>query len=271
MISFPNAKINLGLNILSKREDGYHNISSCFYPVPWCDILEIIPSIDLKFTSSGIDIPGDKSNNLCIQAYNLFNKDFNIPGVHIHLHKIIPIGAGLGGGSSDCAFTLKMLNNLFQLNLSDDRLESYAGKLGSDCPFFIRNKPTLVSGTGDQFKPISLNLSGNTMVLVYPKIHISTREAYAGIKPMLPKQSITEIIDLPISKWKSLLTNDFENSLYKTHPDIKNIRQLLYEHGAVYASMTGSGSTVFGIFTNNVAGNLLDILSKKYIVWSKQL
>lgn len=271
MISFPNAKINFGLNILSKREDGFHNISSCFYPVPWCDILEIIPSDQLKFTSSGIRIPGDELSNLCIQAYHLLKKDFNIPNVHIHLHKIIPIGAGLGGGSSDCAFTLKMLNKMFSLKLSDDQHENYAGKLGSDCPFFIKNKPTIVSGTGNQFEPTSLTLSGKTIVIAYPKIHISTQEAYSGIKPQLPQKSISDLISQPISDWNSMLENDFEYSLLNNYPEIKSIKELMYNHGAVYASMTGSGSAVYGIFTNKVAGNLLDILSKKYITWSHQL
>jgi len=271
MISFPNAKINLGLNILSKREDGYHNISSCFYPVPWCDILEIIPSDQLKFTSSGIGIPGDESNNLCIQAYRLLKRDFNIPNVHIHLHKIIPIGAGLGGGSSDCAFTLKMLKDMFCLKLSDDQLENYAGTLGSDCPFFIKNKPTMVSGTGNQFKTTSLSLSGNAIVIAYPKIHISTLEAYAGITPMIPEQSIMDIISEPIFNWKSKLKNDFEKTLLKNYPEIINIKELMYEYGANYASMTGSGSAVFGIFNNKVAGNLLDVLSKKCIIGSYQL
>ncbi len=271
MISFPNAKINLGLNILSKREDGYHNISSCFYPVPWCDILEIIPSNHLKFTSSGINIPGDESNNLCIQAYHLLNRDFNIPKVHIHLHKIIPIGAGLGGGSSDCAFTLKMLNDMFCLNLSDDQLESYAGKLGSDCPFFIKNIPTLVSGTGNQFEHTKLSLTGNSIVLVYPKIHISTQQAYAGIVPNIPEQSISDILNLPISKWKSKLKNDFESSVIETHLDIVSIKEHLYDNDALYTSMSGSGSAVYGIFENKVAGNLLDHLSKKYVTWSHQL
>ena len=271
MISFPNAKINLGLNILSKREDGYHIISSCFYPVPWCDILEIIPSNHLKFTSSGINIPGDESNNLCIQAYHLLNRDFNIPKVHIHLHKIIPIGAGLGGGSSDCAFTLKMLNDMFCLNLSDDQLESYAGKLGSDCPFFIKNIPTLVSGTGNQFEHTKLSLTGNSIVLVYPKIHISTQQAYAGIVPNIPEQSISDILNLPISKWKSKLKNDFESSVIETHLDIVSIKEHLYGNDALYTSMSGSGSAVYGIFENKVAGNLLDNLSKKYVTWSHQL
>ena len=271
MISFPNAKINLGLNILSKREDGYHNISSCFYPVPWCDILEIIPSTHLKFTYSGIDIPGDTSNNLCIEAYHLLTRDFDIPNVHIHLHKIIPIGAGLGGGSSDCAFTLKMLNEMFQLNLPDEKLENYASKLGSDCPFFIRNRATLVSGTGNQFEQTKLNLVGNSIVLVYPKIHISTQQAYAGIVPNIPQHTISEIINLPISKWKSQLNNDFEISLSQTYPEIINMKELIYSHGAIYVSMTGSGSAVFGIFENKVAENLLGRLSKKYVTWSNNL
>ncbi|MFT7036469.1 MAG: 4-diphosphocytidyl-2-C-methyl-D-erythritol kinase [Cyclobacteriaceae bacterium] len=248
MISFPNAKINLGLNILSKRPDGYHNLSSCFYPLGWKDILEIIPSNRIQFTSSGIAIPGGNMNNLCIKAYNLLYNNHHIPPVHIHLHKIIPIGAGLGGGSSDAASTLKMLNNIFNLNISTTLLEEFAGQIGSDCPFFIQNKPILVSGTGTEFNPALIDLSKKKVIIIHPNIHISTKEAYSGIVPKAPKNSILKISKLPLSNWKSLLVNDFERLISLNNPEISNIKKTLYDSGAIYASMSGSGSSVFGIF-----------------------
>ncbi|MFN6946152.1 MAG: 4-(cytidine 5'-diphospho)-2-C-methyl-D-erythritol kinase, partial [Cytophagaceae bacterium] len=186
MISFPNAKINLGLYITEKRKDGFHSIETCFYPIPLCDALEILPSKSTLFTSSGIDIPGSAKGNLCLQAYELLKKDFDLPSVHIHLHKNIPIGAGLGGGSSDGAYTIKTLNKLFKLNLREDRMAEYAGKLGSDCPFFIYNNPLIARGKGDEFSSTSIQLSGKYMILVYPDVHISTAEAYAGVKPEYP-------------------------------------------------------------------------------------
>ncbi|MDN5200483.1 4-(cytidine 5'-diphospho)-2-C-methyl-D-erythritol kinase [Fulvivirgaceae bacterium BMA10] len=249
MLSFPNAKINLGLNVIEKRTDGFHNISSCFYPVGWKEILEVIESSNLEFTSSGLLIPGEERDNLCLKAFNILSKDFQIPNVHIHLHKILPIGAGLGGGSADAAFTLKALNKMFNLYLDDTLLEEYAGKLGSDCAFFIRNKPILALGKGDQFEEISLDLSQKHIVLVYPNIHISTQEAYAGIRPQKPVVPVKEIIEkYDISEWKELLINDFEKSIFPKYPQIQRIKEKLYTEGALYASMTGSGSSVYGIF-----------------------
>lgn len=268
MISFPNAKINLGLNILSKRPDGYHNLSSCFYPINWKDILEIIPAKKLKFTSSGVKIPGNITDNLCLKAYNLLYEDFQIPPVHIHLHKIIPIGAGLGGGSSDASFTLKMLSEIFNLSLSIGQLEKYASQLGSDCPFFINNKPTLVSGTGNQFKTTTLNLSGKFIVLIYPEIHISTKEAYSGITPSIPEQSINHILNGAIDNWQFQLKNDFENSVIAHYPEIISIKEKLLDNGAIYSSMTGSGSAVFGIFKKNIDSSLLNNLVTSYTTWS---
>ena len=256
MISFPNAKINLGLNILSKRPDGYHTISSCFYPVGWTDILEIIPAGTLTFTSSGIDIPGNADDNLCLRAYHLLREDHDLSPVHIHLYKIIPIGAGLGGGSADGAFALKMLNDQFNLGLSQSELKAYARRLGADCPFFIRNKPAIVSGIGDQFEKIDLDLAGKYIALVYPKVHISTKEAYSGIIPSIPNTPISDIISQPIESWKSSLTNDFEHALSNNHPEIQTIKNDLYEIGATYASMTGSGSAVYGIFQQDMQEKL---------------
>ncbi len=248
MLSFPNAKINLGLNIISKRPDGYHNIESCFYPIPWCDALEIIESEELKFTTSGLEIPGTTESNLCLKAYHLVEKDYQIPPVHIHLHKVIPMGAGLGGGSSDGAFTLKVLNELFELGIDKNELQQMAGKLGSDCPFFIENKPTYVSGTGGDFQNIDINLSGKHIALKNPGIHIGTQEAYAGVTPKPSKKDIREIISNDISHWKTNLHNDFEDSIFPNHPQVEKLKKMLYDLKADYASMTGSGSTVYGIF-----------------------
>ena len=250
MIVFPNAKINIGLNIISKREDGYHNIESVFYPVELSDILEVLPSNKLSFASSGINIPGDVESNLCLKAYQLIKSDYNIPPVQIHLHKIIPIGAGLGGGSSDATYTLKALNDIFDLNISDTQLEKYASKLGSDCPFFVKNKPVFATGTGIEFEPLELDLTEYTIKLEYPEIHIGTKEAYSGVIPTQPKHSIKELIHQPISNWKDFIKNDFEASIFPNHPKIEKLKKSFYNNGAVYSSMTGSGSAVYGIFKN---------------------
>ncbi len=267
MITFPNAKINIGLQILNKRPDGFHNIASCFYPVGWADILEIIPSDTLVFSSSGIDIPGEASHNLCLKAYYLLKKDFDIPPVAIHLHKIVPIGAGLGGGSADGAFTLKMLNQLFELNLSDDLLENYARQLGSDCAFFIKNEPVYCVEKGDVFEEIDLDLAHKFIVLVNPNIHISTAEAYGGVMPNQPLTSLrTALTD--IENWLKNITNDFEISLLDKYPVIATIKNQLYESGAFYASMTGSGSTVYGIFEQEI--NLTKTF-EGYSIWQGKL
>ncbi len=253
MVYFPNAKINLGLNILAKRPDGYHDLESCFYPVAWREILEIIPSKLLKFSSSGIDIPGDASQNLCLKAYRILSQDFDLPAVHIHLHKHIPIGAGLGGGSADGAFTLKALNELHALGLSTTELESYAAQLGSDCPFFIENKAVLAKGRGTEFEEISTSLQGKSIVLVMPPIHVSTAEAYSNIRPRIPEKNIRSIIEsLPLKEWKYYLKNDFEEGVFKVHPSIAHTKSSLYELGAVYASMSGSGAAVYGIFEGDI-------------------
>jgi 4-diphosphocytidyl-2-C-methyl-D-erythritol kinase len=267
MICFPNAKINLGLNITSKRSDGYHNIDSCFYPVQWRDVLEIIPSKTLKFTSSGIPIPGNEENNLCLEAYRVLAKQFNIAPVHIHLHKVIPIGAGLGGGSADGAFALKMLNDIYQLSLSVAALETFASQLGSDCPFFITNQPRHVTGTGNVFHNIKTALSRNHLVIIKPDIHVSTAQAYSGIHPAHPTKNSAEIIENEaIDNWKDALTNDFEQSIFPTNPSIAKIKQQLYSQGAIYASMTGSGAAVYGIFEEDI-----EIVSEHPHVWKGPL
>ena len=247
MILYPNAKINLGLNIESKRSDGYHNISSVFYPIYDCfDILEIVSSNSFLFTSSGISIPG--SNNLCTKAYDLLKLKFNIPAVHIHLHKKIPIGAGLGGGSSDGAFVLKGLNDLFKLNISNKILKDLALELGADCPFFIENEPKYITGIGDLMENIKLDLSMYEIRLVDSKIHINTKNAYFNIVPKSQKLKLSELIKKPIRLWKDLITNDFEQTVFKNYPKLSKVKENLYEKGAIFSSMTGTGSTIYGLF-----------------------
>lgn len=249
MIVFPNAKINIGLNIVEKRPDGYHNIESIFYPVKELyDVLEIVEANKLQFSSSGITIPGSESDNLCLKAYQLIQSDYKISPVHIHLHKVIPIGAGLGGGSSDAAFTLKALNQLFELNLTDDQLIGYARKLGSDCAFFIKNTPVYAFGKGDEFEAIVMDLTNYNIKIEYPNIHIGTAEAYAGVKPKPSSKSLKDLIKLPIENWKNSIKNDFEASIFLNYLQIKVLKEKFYNEGAIYASMTGSGSAVFGIF-----------------------
>ena len=268
MVSFPNAKINIGLQITEKRSDGFHNLKSCFYPVGWCDVLEILPAEKLSFKSTGISIPGNPETNLCLKAYHLIKQDFNVPSVMIHLHKVIPIGAGLGGGSADCAFTIKTLNNLFELHLTTEQMENYARKLGSDCAFFIQNRPKYCVGKGDEFSEIGLDLSDKFIVLINPNIHISTAEAYAGVKPMKTEIDLKEILQKPVNQWVNIVTNDFEHHLLPKYPIISTIKEQLYANGSVYASMTGSGSTVFGIFEEEI--DLKEVFAE-YSVWQGKM
>ncbi|HPF50424.1 MAG TPA: 4-(cytidine 5'-diphospho)-2-C-methyl-D-erythritol kinase [Draconibacterium sp.] len=248
MICFPNAKINIGLNVVEKRTDGYHNLETIFYPVKLSDALEIVKSEKTEFTTSGIPIDGDSENNLVLRAYRLLQAEFDLSAVKIHLHKMIPFGAGLGGGSADAAFALKMLNRIFNLNLSTSELESYASKIGADCPFFIQNKPTFAHGIGDQFKEVKVDLSNYKVVIVKPPYSVSTAEAYRNIQPAKADFDLMNIASLPIDEWKNVIRNDFENSVFPIYPEIKEIKQKLYNAGAIYASMSGSGSAVFGIF-----------------------
>jgi 4-diphosphocytidyl-2-C-methyl-D-erythritol kinase len=251
MVAFPPCKINLGLNILRKRQDGYHDISTCFYPVPWTDVLEIIISDQLSFVSTGNIIPGKQEDNLCLKAYRLLKADFDISPVAIHLHKIIPTGAGLGGGSADAAYTLRLLNTLFNLGLSIDKLSHYASQLGSDCSFFVQDKPMLGSARGEVLSAVNVDLKGKFLVIVKPEVHVSTADAYAGVKPGAPESNLQDILEKQtLSQWKDQLKNDFEESVFQKHPVIKQIKEDLYSLGAMYASMSGSGSSVFGIFNN---------------------
>ncbi|MFT2010624.1 4-(cytidine 5'-diphospho)-2-C-methyl-D-erythritol kinase [Pontibacter sp. 13R65] len=265
MLDFPNAKLNLGLLVTSKRPDGFHNLQSCFYPVKWCDALEVLPASEETFTMSGLPVPGNPNSNLILKAYKLLQQDYKLPPVHLHLHKVIPMGAGLGGGSADAAFTLKLLNVLFELSLNEDALEDYARKLGSDCAFFIRNKPVLAVEKGDVFKPIELDLTGYSCVVVYPGIHITTAEAYGNINPKEPEIGLDELIQQDVSTWRNTLKNDFEDALFPKYPALAVLKENLYEAGAVYASMTGSGSAVYGLFKGEVPVNL--IFPDNYLVW----
>lgn len=271
MICHPNAKINLGLNVTERRPDGYHNLETVFYPIPLCDTLQfstdagtdshrpegIFPNgipvqehstEDYTFRSGGIDIDCPPEQNLLIKGLRLIREHYALPHLYISLHKQIPSGAGLGGGSSDAAHTMKSLNQMFNLGLSDNELEERVTGLGADCPFFVRNRPVFATGIGNIFTPIGLSLSDWHLVLVKPDIFVSTKEAYARISPRRPETPITDIIRRPVEEWKDLLTNDFEEGVFALHPEIADIKARLYDQGAAYASMSGSGSSVFGLF-----------------------
>lgn len=253
MILFPNAKINLGLNIVRKRNDGYHDIETLFYPVKGLrDILEVVATDgepnSLEFTQSGLAIDCKAEGNLCVKAYHLLAQRVGMPHVKMHLHKLIPMGAGLGGGSADAAFALTALNGLLQNPLSKHELLALALELGSDCPFFILNTPALGRGRGERLETVNLNLTGYWILLVNPGIHVSTKEAYEGSNPEPWEGALSNIVMLPIETWPTNLLNDFEKTVFAKHHVIKTIKDELYRHGAVYASMSGSGSTVFGIF-----------------------
>jgi 4-diphosphocytidyl-2-C-methyl-D-erythritol kinase len=255
MISFPNAKINIGLNIIEKRDDGFHNIESVMYPVGLKDVLEVIENKEtddnILFGSSGIHIPGDPSTNLIVKAYHLISQDYALPKIKVHLHKHIPIGAGLGGGSSDAAFFIKVMKEKFELDLSWGEMHHYAKQLGSDCSFFVSNKPAFAEGKGDEYESLLLDLKGYHLVLIYPNIHINTAKAYSGVIPKKTLRSLEDDIqNLPIGQWKEFIHNDFEDSIFPQFPEIKNIKEKLYAEGAVYAAMSGSGSTLYGIFKN---------------------
>lgn len=250
MIAFPNAKINLGLNVLSKREDGYHTIETVMAPVSFCDILEVIPAPGkgIEFSHSGLGIPGKPEDNLIITACRLFSERTASIGVQMHLHKVLPPGSGLGGGSSDAASTLLLLNELFQAGLTEADLMALAAQLGSDCPFFILNKPALAMGRGDILENVALDLRDKNIILVLPGIHVSTAWAYAQVRPCRPGLPVSEAIGLEPRQWREYLVNDFEKPVFKAFPSLEEIRNGLYEAGAIYTAMSGSGSAIFGLF-----------------------
>ncbi|MEI6683221.1 MAG: 4-(cytidine 5'-diphospho)-2-C-methyl-D-erythritol kinase [Bacteroidota bacterium] len=250
MVIFPNCKINLGLNIIGRRSDGYHNIETVFYPIPLYDVLEIIPAKDgmFGFSATGLPVPGEAGQNLCTRAYQMLQQEFGLPAIKMHLHKVIPMGAGLGGGSSDGAHALALLNRLFELGLADEQLEDFARRLGSDCAFFIRNTPCYGFEKGDRFEKIDLDLAGLTLAVVIPGIHVSTAEAYSLITPTLPGRLIKEVVRLPVNEWKDKLVNDFEIPVIGKYPVIGSVKSTLYDAGALYAAMSGSGAAVFALF-----------------------
>ena len=255
MITFPIAKINLGLNVVEKRADGYHNLQTVFFPVPLLDALDVqemgaeFPSqYDCDLKVSNIHIDGDEQRNLVVRAYNLLKQDFpDMPRVHVHLYKGIPTQAGMGGGSSDCGFMITLLNKMFNLGLSDEQMIQYAARLGADCAFFILNKPCYAEGIGEKLQPIQLSLSGWYLSLVRPDIPVSTREAFALIKPHYPEFNCKEVVQLPVEEWRGKLTNDFEDSVFAVHPELGAVKDRLYQLGATYAAMSGSGSTLFAL------------------------
>ena len=255
MITFPIAKINLGLNVVEKRADGYHNLQTVFFPVPLLDALDVqemgaeFPSqYDCDLKVSNIHIDGDEQRNLVVRAYNLLKQDFpDMPRVHAHLYKGIPTQAGMGGGSSDCGFMITLLNKMFNLGLSDEQMIQYAARLGADCAFFILNKPCYAEGIGEKLHPIDLSLSGWYLSLVRPDIPVSTREAFALIKPHYPEFNCKEVVQLPVEEWRGKLTNDFEDSVFAVHPELGAVKDRLYQLGATYAAMSGSGSTLFAL------------------------
>lgn len=258
MITYPNAKINIGLNITERRPDGYHNIESVFYPINLQDAVEIKtiegeePQGGYKLKVSGTILDGTPDDNLVVKAYKLLRKDFNFPAQKIHLYKHIPVGAGLGGGSSDAAAIIKMLNEKFALGLTSEKMQNYAVQIGADCPFFINNTPVFATGIGNIFTPIEFSLHGKNIILVKPDIFVSTRDAYALVKPSPAAIPLTEAIKQPISEWKQIITNDFEKSVFAKYPEIAAIKDKLYDMGALYASMSGSGSAVYGIFDSPI-------------------
>ena len=253
MIIFPNAKINLGLHITGKRSDGYHTIETIFYPIPLTDALEVVVSDKTSFTQTGIKLDSLPEDNLVMKAYNLMSKKYKIPPLEIYLKKAIPSGAGLGGGSADAAFMLKLVDNMFECNIKYDKLEKIACSIGADCPFFIHNKPVIATGTGNIFISSGVSLKGYTIYLIKPPVTVSTKEAYSIVKPKKADFSLKELPSIPVPEWRNVLKNHFEPSVFDKYPVIGDIKEKLYSLGAEYAAMSGSGSSVFGLFKNAIS------------------
>ena len=249
MIAFPHAKINLGLSITSKRPDGFHNLETIFYPIPLREAVEIVPSPEPRFFPTGLEVPGKGVDNLVMRAYQLLKKNFPKTGpLDIHLHKAIPLGSGLGGGSSDAAAVLQLINRYFNLEISSSRLDGYALELGSDCPFFMQSSPCFATGRGEILEPVSLDLSGYSLLLIHPEIRIETAWAFSAVKPGAPPSDLKKSILGPVESWVATIRNDFEEPVFQVHPSLQKIKKKLYAAGALYASMTGSGSTIYGVF-----------------------
>lgn len=252
MVAFPGCKINLGLHILRKRPDGFHDIETAFYPVPWSDVLEVLPSEKFSFSFSGLTVPGAAEDNLCLRAYRLLAKDFTLPAIQGHLHKVVPMGAGLGGGSADGAHALRLLNQVASLNLSSTQLHAYAGQLGSDCSFFLKDGPAMGKGRGEILEPLAITLKGYFLVILSPQIHVSTADAYAAAKPAATKEVLGEVLSRPMTAWRDHLINDFETPVFNRFPQLSTLKSRLYECGAIYAAMSGSGSALFGFFKEDI-------------------
>ncbi|MBI1836654.1 MAG: 4-(cytidine 5'-diphospho)-2-C-methyl-D-erythritol kinase [Flavobacteriia bacterium] len=258
MILFPPAKINLGLNVLFKREDGFHEIETGMIQIPFFDVLEVLSAVDFEFKQSGIVIDGDVEANLCVKAFRLIKKNHAIGNVYIHLNKIIPMGAGLGGGSSDAANVILALNELFDLKLTIEKMQIYAAELGSDCPFFISKNIQIGKGRGELLTTIDVNFKGYYLKIVNIGLHVSTKEAYSNISLSTENHSISELLKGEMLNWKRSLKNDFEASVFKIFPELLNIKEQFYKQGAIYAAMSGSGSTMFGIFATRPILNFED-------------
>lgn len=266
MIVFPNAKINIGLNVVSKRSDGYHNIETVFYPIKLYDVLEFVVSEKTELSITGIKIDGYTDNNLILKAYRILKKDFNLPEIKFHLHKIIPLCAGLGGGSSDAAFTLKALNSFFNLGIPVEKLKDYAALAGADCPFFIENKPAFATETGNKLAHVNIDLTQYETVVLKPPVEVTTFDAYKNISPAEPDFSLQRLCSLPIEKWKETIVNDFEKYVFRVFPVVRELKEKLYEAGAIYASMSGSGSSVYGIF-NRLPVNFEEFIPKGILIY----
>jgi 4-diphosphocytidyl-2-C-methyl-D-erythritol kinase len=252
MLFFPNVKINIGLNILTRRDDGFHDIETLMIPVGLCDSLEFIKAKEFSFSSSGIVLDVNSDNNLCTKAYELLKKIYQLPAISMHLHKAIPTGAGLGGGSADAAFLLKNLNNYFKLNITDKDLKDHAATLGSDCPFFIENKPSLAYGRGEILESFDVDLTKYKIIIAHPGIHVNTAWAYKNSIPNSNRRKLKSLLGSNhITNWRNIITNDFEIVVFSVYPEIKELKDKMYNLGAVYSSMTGSGSAVYGIFEEN--------------------
>lgn len=270
MITYPIAKINLGLLVTGSRPDGFHDIETVFYPVPLQDALEVVPADDFKINITGIELNENMLTNLVVKAYELLKKDYSIPSVHIHLHKNIPVGAGLGGGSSDASNMLLILNEMFNLELQQDQLLKYALQLGSDCPFFINPKPVFATGRGEQMDEISIDLSGYYLILVKSPVFISTPEAYQQVVPTKSRISLKALIRFPVTRWQGNVQNHFERFVFPKHPEVAAIKETLYDLGATFALMSGSGSAVYGLF-NSEKRNIESRFPADYQIFRQKL
>ncbi len=269
MILFSPAKINIGLQVIERRMDGFHNLQSLLFPVGLCDIMEIRISSEagrrLQFHQSGIQFKDSVNKNLCVRAWGLFTHECPLPPISMHLHKQIPVGAGLGGGSSNASITLKGLNLLAGNSLSQEQLQNLAIKLGSDCPFFLQENPMMMHGRGDILSPLPIQFKPMHLILIFPQVHVSTQEAYSDVNPSKPNYYLTELIEAPLDQWKKLIVNDFEFSLFKKYPELRRIKETLYQEGAVYASLSGSGSSLYGLFS---APPVLPKELEQYVIWT---